>query len=308
MGTRIESAATARRRGRLLGRGALHLSDAAATSCLERGHHAASELDLLINAGLYKDRNAAEPALASIIQDDIGANCGNPPRLGHHGTFSFDIANGGCGVVTAAKLVDGFVSDGPARLGLIVAADADPSPRTSRGFPFSPAGGAMLIAHADGDTGFQRFELRTFPEHASLFEVDLRWDPSAGLTRRGRNVVEVYEAPGFAACCVERASEVAHELLAGAGLSAGDVDLVIASQYPRGFGKQVARRLGIAVDRVPLVAPELAAAHTAGPIAALEAAIESNRFARARHTLFVTAGAGITIGAVLYRARPTAAA
>ena len=205
-------------------------------------------------------------------------------------------------MITAAQLVDGFVASGSARLGLIVAADADPSPRTSRGFPFRPAGGAMLIAHAPGDAGFQCFALHTFPEHASLFEIELRWNPKAGLVRRGANAIEVYEAPGFAACCVERAAEVAAQLLAGAGLSARDVDLMLTSQYPTGFAKQVARRLGIHLDSVPEVAPDLAATHTAGPIVALEAAIRSHRFAGARHTLFVTAGAGVTIGAALYRA------
>ncbi|MBS1124062.1 MAG: 3-oxoacyl-ACP synthase [Deltaproteobacteria bacterium] len=301
MGTRIESAATSFRRGRLFGRGALHLTDAAARACLERAHHRADELDLLINAGIYKDRNTAEPALASIIQEDIGANLGGPVHMGHHGTFSFDVLNGACGVITAAQLIDGFVGHGSARLGMVVAADADPSPRTSRQFPFSPAGGAVLLAHIDGDGGFQRFELRTFPEHATLFETRLRWDPEAGFAHRGRNVLEVYEAPAFASCCVERAAEVVGATLATAGLTADDIDLVLASQYPRGFGTQVARRLGIPTDRVPEVRAELVAAHTAGPIAALEASIRSRRFAVARHSLFVTAGAGITIGVALYR-------
>ena len=82
MGTRIESVATAHGRGRLLGRGALHLTDAP-RRVPRRAHHRADELDLLINAGLYKDLNAAEPALASIIQEDIGANPGSPPLRGH---------------------------------------------------------------------------------------------------------------------------------------------------------------------------------------------------------------------------------
>jgi len=302
MGTHIEAAATAQPRGHLFGRSALRLSDLAATACLDRAHRGPRELDLLINAGLYKDRNAAEPALASIIQCNIGANRGDPPRLGGHGTFSFDVLNGGCSVITAAQLVDGFVGSGTAKLGLIVAADADPSPRTSRGFPFQPAGGAMLIAHTPGDAGFQCFALHTFPEHAPRFEIDLRWNPKAGLARRGANVVEVYEGPGFASCCVERATEVATQMLAGAGLSACDVDLMLASQYPTGFAKQVARRLGIRLDCVPEVAAGFASAHTAGPIAALEAAILSRRFAATRHTLFVTAAAGVTIGVALYRA------
>ena len=302
MGTCIESAATARRRFRRFGRGALHLSDAAASTCLERAHHTADEIDLLINAGIYKDRNTAEPALASIIQEDIGANVGGPARIGHHGTFSFDVLNGACGVLTAAQLVDGFVGHGGARLGMIVAGDADPSPRTSRGFPFTPAGGAMLLGHVDGDHGFQKFEFRTFPEDAGMFEAGVRWDPHAGFAHRGRNILEIHEAPAFATCCIDRAVEVVESTLSSVGLAARDVDLLLASQYPRGFGVQVARRLGIPLDRVPQVEPELEKTHTAGVIAALEASILALRFPRARHALFVTAGAGITVGVALYRA------
>jgi 3-oxoacyl-[acyl-carrier-protein] synthase III len=302
MGTRIDAAATEVRRGRWRGRGALHLIDAAATACLTRAHHRGDELDLLINTGIYKDGNIAEPALASIIQEDLGANLGHPPRLGHHGTFSFDIANGGCGVITAAQLADGFVQRDAAHLALIVAGDADPSPRTTRGFRFAPAGGAMLLEHDDGDTGFVDFAIRTFPEDAALFEARMRWDPEAGRLRKGRNVVEIDEAPGFAARCVEHGVEVARELVTRVGLSIESIDLLIASQYPPRFGLDVARGLGISEDRVPHVRPELERTHTAGPIASLEAAIASGQFIGARHTLFVTAGAGITIGAAIYRA------
>jgi 3-oxoacyl-[acyl-carrier-protein] synthase-3 len=301
MGACIEAAVTTSRRGRVFHRGALHLSDAAATACLRRAHHRPDELDLLINAGIYKDRNAAEPALASIIQEDIGANPGSPPRIGHHGTFSFDVLNGGCGVLTAAQLVDGFVGHGGARFGMIVAADADPSPRTSRGFPFSAAGGAILLAPGAPDRGFQRFAIRTFPQYAGLFDAQLRWDPRAGFAhRRGRNVVEIREAPELALRCLECAEEVARELIEGA-ISVAEIDLLITSQYPPRFGVQLAHCLGIPRARVPAVAAELAAAHTAGPIAALEAAIDDGRFGRARHVLFVTVGAGITVAAALYR-------
>lgn len=300
MGTRIEAVATAYGSRRRLGRGALHLTDLAAKACLYRGHHHADELDLLINAGLYKNGNAAEPALASIIQEDIGANLDRQVTHGHHGTFSFDILNGGCGVITAALLVDSFVGHGGARHGMIVAGDVDPSPSTSRHFPFSPAAGAILIGHIDDSSGFQEIELRTFSTHASLFEVQLRWEPHAGLLRRGRNVVDVYEDPTFAALCTTLAAEVSSTFLDHLSLRPDDIDLVIASQYPRSFSLGVAHRLGIPASRVPLVPRELASTHTAGPIAALEAAFTSGQFARARRTLFVTVGAGITVGVALY--------
>jgi 3-oxoacyl-[acyl-carrier-protein] synthase-3 len=299
MGTCIEAAATAA--GRRLGRGALHLSDVAARACLRRGHRDAGDLDILVNAGLYKDANVAEPALTSIIQEDIGANPGSPPRRDRHGTFSFDVLDGGCGVVTAARVIDGFVGSGAARLGMVVAADADPSPRTTRGFPFAAAGGALLLAHEAGPSGFTRFESRTFADDADLFEAHVRWDADAGWTHRGRNVLEIYEAPAFAERCAAHAVTTARAFLDDAGLAAADVDLLIASQYPPRFGGDVAAGLGIDAGRVPHVERALARAHTAGPIAALEAAIADGRFARARHVLFVTAGAGITIGVALYR-------
>lgn len=302
MGTCIEAAATAHKRGHVLGRGALHLTDEAAIACLERAHHDADELDLLINTGIYKDGNAAEPALASIIQEDIGANAGRI-ELGHHGTFSFDVVNGGCGVLTAAQLIDGFVGPGSARLGMVVAADADPSPHTTKNFPFSPAGGAMILAHTDEDRGFLRFETRTYPEYATLFESRLHFDAHAGLLHKGRNVIEIYEAPAFAERATELAAALAKEILDEAGWPPESVDLVIASQYPPGFGKDVALALGIPAERVPEVDPALARAHTAGPIAALEKAFEDRRFVRAKHTLFVTVGAGITVSVALYRAR-----
>lgn len=297
MGTRIEAAATSTRRGWLFGRGALHLADTAAHACLTRAHHDADEIDLLIHTGVYKDHNIAEPALAAIIQEDVDAN--PSPQLGSHGTFSFDLNDGGGGFLTAASVADGFICGGVSRLSMIVTADADPSPRTSRGFPFAPAGGAVTLV--PGALGFERFVARTFPEDAGLFDSRLHWAPEAGL--HGRNVIEIVEAPAFAERCVEHAVEVVRDVLRDASLAPDRIDLLIASQYPASFGVQVARGIGIPIDRVPEVPHELHNTHTAGPIAALEAAIRGGRFSRARHVLFVTASAGIAIGVALYRGR-----
>lgn len=301
MGTCIEAVATSCKRGRVRGRGALHVTDAAATACLERAGRDATDVDLLINAGLYKDANTAEPALATIVQEDLGANPAPGPTRAH-GTFAFDVLNGGCGVLTAAQLLDTFVAHGTARCGLIVAGDVDPSPRTSRHFPFSPAGGAMLVRHVPGPTGFQAFEFRTFPAHAGMFEASVHWEPRAGWLRRGRNIVDVYEAPEFATRCLELATEVTSSFLARHGLVPDDIDLLITSQYPRAIATDLAGALGIPMSCVPQVAPELARAHTAGPIAALEAA--RDQLARARRTLIVTVGAGITVGVALYVNEP----
>jgi 3-oxoacyl-[acyl-carrier-protein] synthase III len=60
-------------------------------------------------------------------------------------------------------------------------------------------------------------------------------------------------------------------------------------------------RLGLPGDRIAYVTEDLEAAHTTGPIAALQAAIKSGRLGEARTTLLLAAGAGITVTMALYR-------
>ena len=302
MGTCIESVATTSSHHRLLARGTVGLSDEAARVCLDRALRRPDELDLLVNAGIYKEKNMAEPALASIIQEDIGANLGHPSRRGHHGTFSFDVLDGACGCLSAAYFIDAFVRDGSAKLAMIVASDARSS-GVARGFPFDAVGGALLLRHREGAEGFDRFEFRAFPEFAGLFRAQLRWDPDRRTTfhATGRNVLEVREEPTYAVRCVECAVVVASSFLANAALRGDAIDLLVASEYPPQFSSEVARALSIAEDRVAHADPARGVAHTAGPLVALERATLSGRLARARNVLFVTAGAGISVGVALYR-------
>src|SRR6201996_5547012 len=131
---------------------ALHLAVTAARDCLQRAGCDPDELDLVVNAGVYRDRNLGEPALAALIQDDIGANP-EDPHAGAHGTFSFDIAHGACGVLTGLQLVGGFLRTHSIQRALVVASDADPGHGMSEHFPFSPAGAALLCRWTDDDYG-----------------------------------------------------------------------------------------------------------------------------------------------------------
>ena len=134
---------------------ALHLAVSAAKDCLNGAGCDPAELDVVVNAGIYRDRNLGEPALAALIQDDIGANP-EDPHPGAHGTFSFDIANGACGVLTALQIVDGFLRTHSIQRALVVASDADPGHGMSEHFPFSPAGAALLCGWTDDSYGLSR--------------------------------------------------------------------------------------------------------------------------------------------------------
>src|ERR1700694_2175564 len=189
MGTIIEASATATATAhqRSMTPGALELADVAARSCLERANRTAEELDVLVNAGVYHDRILSEPAFASLIQEDIGANLGHPSGAGH-GTFSFDVYNGACGLLTGIHLVDGMLASGTVELGMVVASDMDPEPGVSEGFTFPGVGGAVLLSADDSRAGFTAFQFATFPEFAELFQSYVEWQDEARLgIAHGRN-------------------------------------------------------------------------------------------------------------------------
>jgi len=298
MGTIIEASATAIAHHRPFAPGALKLADAAARLCLERANRTADELDLLVNAGVYHDKIMNEPALASLIQEDIGANPDQQTGAGH-GTFSFDVSNGACGLLTGIHVVDGMLASGTVELGMVVASDMDPEPGVSEEFNFPAVGGAVLLSADDSRAGFTAFQFSTFPEFAELFQSYVDWheDARRGL-HHGRNILTVEIAESYASRALECAESTARELAAAQALDLGEVDLLVANASVPGFADGLARRLGVAAERVASPSDGLAGAHTAAPALALE----SVRLATARTALFVSAGAGITVAVALYRA------
>jgi 3-oxoacyl-[acyl-carrier-protein] synthase-3 len=275
------------------------LADAAAVMALDRAGLAADDVDLLLNAGLYHDRNLGEPALAALIQEDIGANPEDPHGR-DHGTFSFDVANGSCGMLTGLQVADGFLRAGSIRHALVVASDANPGRRLAPGFPFAPAGAAIVCGWRPGEEGIQGFRFAHAPPggagDVAASDGGLR---ATVAFEGGRNRLAIDEAPGFAAAAGAWASEVASKLLADHGLVPSDVDVVVANPLTREFLDALASGLG--VDAALLAAgTQTARVHTAGLGVALEPVVTAQRH-EATTMLLVSAGAGPIAGAALVR-------
>ena len=268
---------------------ALHLADVAAKACLSKAGIVANDIDMLINAGLYRDGNMGEPALAPLIQEDIGANV-EDPRAGRHGTFSFDVANGTCGVLTALGVAAGFLRSGTIATALLVASDADPGRHLAPAFPYAPTGGAALCRWVDGDSGLGAVRWINVPDDSFHSTVAL-----AGR----RNRLTVWQSAEFAERAGNAAAKVAHEALADSSLMPSSVGLVVANSATPAFLDALAVGLGVPAERI--VAPRIVGAHTAGLLAALDAAIDCGRWSGAAPALLVAAGAGITAGAAVYR-------
>ena len=271
---------------------ALHLAVAAARTCLDRAGRDAAEVDLLINAGIYRDRNLAEPALAALIQQDVGANPEDPHREGH-GTFSFDIANGACGVLTALQIADGFLRSHTIDCALIVASDADPGRRRSEHFPFSAAGAALLCDWSDDEYGLGRVHWLNTPDDGESFCATVGLDDS-------RNVLRFAASAGMDEQFALAGAQVARRCLQEASLELSDVDVIVAAPARSGYRAALATHLGVPVDQIVVAADERM--HTAALVAALRDG--ADRLPPGGRALLVTAGAGITAGAALYRKAP----
>jgi 3-oxoacyl-[acyl-carrier-protein] synthase-3 len=292
VGTTIDAVAVTRRTLRPRRSGALRLADTAAEDCLRSAGIDRSDVGLLLNAGIYHDRLLGEPALAALIQEDIGANP-EDPHPGHRGTFSFDVANGACGMLTAVRIADGFLRAGTVRHALVVAGDSDPGGRRAPGFPYAPVGGALACGWTDEPVGLIDFR---FADGSHDSPVDTS---RATVARDGRrNRLRVVTDERFAAHAAVLAVGAAGELLAAHGLSVDDVDAVVANPLEPAFLDALGRGLGAAAGQV-VTAPGQARVHTAGLAVALDEARRQDRLTPGATALVVSAGAGPATGAAL---------
>jgi 3-oxoacyl-[acyl-carrier-protein] synthase-3 len=268
---------------------ALRLAVTTAKDCLERAGRAPHDVDLLINAGIYRDRNLGEPALAAMIQQDIGANPENP-HADTHGTFSFDIYNGTCGVLSALQIVDGFLKSHAIDCALIVASDADPGHGMSEGFPFSAAGAALLCDWTDDDCGLGRIHWTNAPDEGESFNA------TVGLVDH-RNVLRFAVSDTIDERFAAAAIQAVEECLRESCLRLDEIDVIAAAPARPRYRTALATGLGVPEDRIIVAEDE--SMHTASLPAALNRAV--HQVPPGGRVLLVAAGAGIAAGAASYR-------
>ena len=275
-------------------RGSVDMEIKAAKDCLKSAQLDPNLLGILINAGIYRDRHIAEPAIATFIQRAIGAN---EVFTGDRSTFSFDLTNGGCGMLTGMMILDGFLHSGTIDHGMVVTADTDPVPGESQGYNYTPAAAAILLSQGEDGAGFIRFKTETEARFIDDLQSKLGWMQHK---RKMGNFLVMSQAEGYAKECAHYTLGKLDAFLKDTSLKMKDIDLIIPSQSPPGFLGELKKRKGME-ERLVDVTDKLENVHTAGIGFALERAMSSGRFAAAKNCLFLTVGAGITVSLALYR-------
>jgi 3-oxoacyl-[acyl-carrier-protein] synthase-3 len=215
----------------------------AARECLKAAGLPPSEVDLLINVGVFRDDNMVEPGIAAMIQKGVGMNLDYCE--GANAATSFDLMNSGCGALNAIQVAGAFLATKSARRVLVVSSDAHPSNVRTRGFPFATMGAAMLLRASSGadeeSAGFGPVRTSALKENFPGISATVPRVTGA------HHALDVQVHPEFAA----RALTVATELVR-AYVDTEKVDLattLLVSSHPTpSFAAQLAKSLAIAED------------------------------------------------------------
>jgi 3-oxoacyl-[acyl-carrier-protein] synthase III len=275
---------------------------AACKAALNQAARDPGEVGVLINCGVYPDGFVVEPAMASYIQKGIDANRFGSVTNCDASTFSFDLNHGGCGFVTAASVIDGFLSDGTTPLGLLVASDPTSDEAQPENYPFAGAAAAVVLRAGGDGEGFVGFHARDGDSPGTSFEsfaVPRKGSDGEpkGSARDGYKLL-IREQDGFAAECADLATRAVLEYLDREEIA--DLDLVLTSEYPVEFGARLQESLSLTPDQLVSVPSPSHPHHTAGLAISLHQSIRSGQFATANRILFVAVGAGPSVVLALY--------
>jgi 3-oxoacyl-[acyl-carrier-protein] synthase III len=263
----------------------------AGKDCLAGSAYHPHDVAVLINAGVYRDEHYAEPAFACFIQDKLGINVEFQGRQ----TLSFDLLNGGCGLLSATAAVVNLIRAGTFCVGMAIASEANSDRRPDPSWDVEPSGAALLLdVSPRSDAGFGEFVFV-----ADDAQLD-RYTSSVVLDRKnGRLVLRKDE--GLEQEWLRLASEAFDELLHREGLDRDAIDRVVPAQLSPAFVGALPEALGMPADRVEDRSDVLGHTLTTSWALALHGARERGAMAAGQRVVVLAFGSGLTAGAALYR-------
>jgi len=301
MGTLIDMVAVTRPRLRFSRGNSIKLSARAAHQCLINSGVKPWDLGLLINTGIYRHRNIGEPAIAALIQEIISAKRANKVNShNYNNTFSFDLNNGGCGIMTGIEIIHGSLNNSEISYGMVVAGDSEPFPGLSKNFNINSAAAALILSKSNDSRGFCLFRTYSFPEYSGEF-ISRTVYSIKRRNNRGKNILNIRQQESYPDFCVDCAAKSLSDFLNESGKTLNEIDLIIPSQSPPGFTKRLKTRLDMYDNFIEISQTGNKVFYTAGLAFAIKKVWDDDRFRNSKNIIFLTIGSGINVSLALYR-------
>jgi 3-oxoacyl-[acyl-carrier-protein] synthase-3 len=280
----------------------IDLAVKAGEDCIGKSGIEAGDIDLLIYSGVYRDDNLMEPAIAPIIQKRLGLN-NDPTETGgmKRRTFSFDINNGVCGFLTAARVADASLKSGASKNALIISSDVHPSKKHNPDFPFTCMGSAALLTtSAKEDRGFRNFIFKTSGNGYAGFTGYAEVSKFEG---KGRGMLTFSMEKDFHDRLHEFAVKTVKDFIMAYHIDLSGIDLLLTSQQYKGLGMRISSSIGLnAKSRAIDLHDTHGDPHTSSLTLGFDYASEAGFIGEKSRILFIAAGAGLSSACALYEA------
>lgn len=263
----------------------------------------------LLNAGIDR-ADVALTLLATSTPDHLLPPSGPllAHRLGLTRSGAVDLAGACAGFLYALTLADSFVR-AQGRPVLVVAANIlsrriNPRDRASAVLFADAAGAAVLVPSDDPASGVLGMDLASDGAHYDLIRIPAGGSrmPFAPDLPAEAVLMEMPDGKQVFALAVEMMTKSARAALARAGVSAGEVTRFVPHQANTRIFEMVRRALGLPVESVVSTIEEFGNSSAATIPFSLAASVEQAPLRPGELVLMTAVGAGLTGGAVLYRA------
>lgn len=271
----------------------------AAKECIRAAGIRTDEIDVLINVGIYRDGNLMEPAIAALIQKEIGLGLDYIKYPAAKAALSFDLMNGACGLLNAVQAAGGLLGSGM-EYALVVSGDTHPSMKATPGFPYATIGAAMLLARSERDAaGFGPLSVAASDDDF----VGIEGKVTCGIDDpTGRDRIEIVRHPAYAPRLLELMLRTARLYVTTEGINL-DRTLLVTSQLTPTFGAEIAAGLDMNPASVAPLGKASAGAdpHTSALTIAWHDAVLRGLDKMYDQTLFIAGGAGLSTACTVYR-------
>ena len=263
------------------------LATEAARRALESAGVGAAEIGLIVLATATPDQTF--PSTATKVQAALGID----------DCIAFDVHAVCTGFLYALSVADSMLRSGNAAKALVIGAETfsrilDWDDRATCVL-FGDGAGALVLSAEETEGGILSTKLHADGRHNDLLFVD--GGPSTTgtvgkLRMKGREVFRH---------AVINLADVLNEVLAGAGLTAGDVDWVVPHQANARILDATARKLGLPPEKVVVTVDKHANTSAASVPLAFDTAIRDGRIKRGDVVVLEAMGGGFTWGAAALR-------
>ncbi|MCP4762983.1 MAG: hypothetical protein GY870_14485 [archaeon] len=279
--------------------GAIALSVQVAKKCIESAGIDVNDIGILINLGLYREDNMAEPAMAALMQRGIGINVDSikkfPPEKT---TFCFDLGNSACGFLNAIQVTQALMKNDKIKYALLVSSDVHPSKKEVKDFPYTHYGAAVILENSDSDNkGFKKIMMKTSEPNGYVGVNGYVDFSKAGLNGRQTVVVEVND--DFSDKLKQFSIETIKEYVESEKIDLSKVKLII-SEPTKDFGKEIAQSIGCSENSVINLYEKFGDTNTSALSIGYHIAIKEKQISNGDQIIFVGASSGLTSACGLY--------